>query len=222
MPERWLHEAFDFYLFGRSFWRVHKFKDEPSTVLGTDHRYLRHHESEEWLNYLRDKHGFGLKNPKAICPLYKAACPLCLMGRGIIGWFDDVVSDEEAASLYHERLDENWSKATSEQKHDVAMTMARWALGFEVLPRAATVKDRDNFCKLREHICSEVLPVLMRKILKSKAMELIQNKIEGLRAKGLDEDKIRTEVVHYADKELLEELVRECQSISLERQLQLL
>lgn len=42
MPRRWMHETLDLIVFGRSYWRLHKWKDSPWETLGGAHRRERH------------------------------------------------------------------------------------------------------------------------------------------------------------------------------------
>jgi hypothetical protein len=111
LPQRWLHNLIDIIAhgkhLGKSYWKYHQWKDEPSQTLGKFHRQVRHDDYKKIIQELKEK-GISINadNPyDLLLSISSLKLPEKLKSpkEVIVGWT-------------HEILDQVWSSLSREDK----------------------------------------------------------------------------------------------------------
>ncbi len=158
MPDRWVHEYFDWLTLGESLPEVHKFKDSPSQFpsVGSRHRVLRHNEWREWARLW----AIPAQGPLRVLELG----PRQLLGSWAEAPMEDVPETlhqawlQFAISVGHEAADSMWSELPLDnlEKSQLELVVAlillqddRW--------EEAILRNR-RFRSLQEYVLWGILP----------------------------------------------------------------
>lgn len=102
MANAWLHAAVDFIAYGRTYFDLHKYKDEPHKRLGWNHRRERH----EWYQAFEEKWNFD--NP----------FPILL--KDLISKLNQTIgsdkAEEQMAYVDHDYIDRIWDDLSDEER----------------------------------------------------------------------------------------------------------
>lgn len=129
MPNSWVHEARCFFVFGRTFWWIHKFKDEPSAWYGVKHRALRHREAMEFAKLV------GASASISSLDGFDRLLDCELPGPPTGHYWDrpkagDLMSPEVLVSIMHERDDMWWGTLPEREKRDYVQKMVGQVIAF--------------------------------------------------------------------------------------------
>ena len=111
MPNRLLHESFDTFLWGKSYWRLHKAKDSASTTHGIKHRFVGH----PW--YSRFPREWTFDNPFPE--------PLLARTSHIPTSRSPEAAEEYQASVTHDYLDRIWDSLDFNERRHLAEAIRR-------------------------------------------------------------------------------------------------
>lgn len=102
MPNGWIHATIDLIAYGRPYFEIHKYKDEPSKVLGKDHRTIRH----EWYQL----YGIDWELDDPFPDFLKDMISDIRKGCG------GGVAEEQMAYWDHDYIDKSWDEISISQK----------------------------------------------------------------------------------------------------------
>lgn len=135
MPPRWIHETVDLIAFGRSYWRLHQWKDAPARECGVEHRRRRH----GW--YQRFPRDWDHAEPFPSLVLHQI---------GEVGRRRGAERAEEfQAFITHDYLDRIWDELKHIEREQVAAELREALLDTEWLLSVAGVDTATGRIKVR-------------------------------------------------------------------------
>ncbi len=134
MPPRWFHEGFDVVVFGRSYWRVHRFKDSPWEELGVHHRELRH------------DHYQMFRALEALAPIPES---ILFETRKIRETRGPEQAEEFQAHVQHDFLDRWWDELPPADRRDIAGAFMLVLLDPQLLLKIASIDVLRGLVKVR-------------------------------------------------------------------------
>jgi len=179
MPIRWLHEYLDIITFQKSFWWVHKYKDEPSQIYGPDHRKIRHQDFSEVALVLKKK---------GLIPLTKRFDDAFQFIQGIPFGLFVLQTQSLKAGIFHEVWDEILWKGLSKQERAYEATQIALGILYEkYLSNKKLQKIEDDITKKGEglrrkypHYQDWRLVYSIKEVF-DQPLELIENRLEILK-----------------------------------------
>ncbi len=134
MPPGWIHQTLDLIVFGNTYAKVHKWKDERA---GKQHRLRRH----KWYNEFGKTWDFENPFPTG----------LIRQSRRFLTKVGPALAEARQADIQHDYWDRTWDTLNRDERENVAALLFYWVMDPDLLKRKAGVDVIGEKVKRRIH-----------------------------------------------------------------------